>query len=167
MYDSAEQRAAEIEGGAGWDPRRLRLFVVETASALAADLAALSDDAWQREVVTAQGRTVPATEIPWMRTREVAVHAVDLAVGLDFDDLPDDVGAALVADVAALHSARADGPALELVSSAGGRWRVHGEGEPVRVQGRVCDFARWLTGRGVGDLADERGRPLPRIGRWI
>ena len=28
---------------------------------------------------TAQGRTVPATEIPWLRAREVCVHAVDLA----------------------------------------------------------------------------------------
>ena len=32
------------------------------------------------EVVTAQGRTVPATEIPWLRAREVYVHVVDLGV---------------------------------------------------------------------------------------
>ncbi len=167
MYDSADQRAAEIEDGARWEPAQLRLFVVETARTLAADLAALPDDAWQREVVTAQGRTVPATEIPWMRTREVVVHAVDFSVGVDFDDVPDDVCAALVADVAALRSARGDGPALELVASAGGRWRVSGQGEPVRVHGPACDLARWLTGRGVGDLTDDRGRPLPEIGRWI
>jgi maleylpyruvate isomerase len=167
MYDSAEQRTSEIEDGAGWEPARLRLFVAETARTLAAELTALPDGAWQREVVTAQARTVPATEIPWMRTREVAVHAVDLAAGVDFDDLPDDMCAALVADVAALRSARADGPALELVSSAGERWRVNGEGEPARVDGRACDLARWLTGRGVGDLTNERSRPLPQIGRWI
>ncbi len=167
MYDSTEQRASEIEDGAGWEPRRLRLFVAETARTLAADLAALRDDAWQREIVTAQGRTVPATEIPWMRTREMAVHAIDLAVGLGFDDLPADLCTALVADVAALRSKRADGPASELMSSAGRRWAVDGEGEPVRVQGPVCELARWLTGRGVADLTDEGGRPLPQLRPWI
>jgi maleylpyruvate isomerase len=167
MYDSAEQRATEIAEGAGWEPRRLRLFVAETASTLAADLAALPDEAWQHEVVTAQGRTVPATEIPWMRTREVAVHAVDLAAGVDFGNLPNDLCAALVADVAALRSKRADGPALELTSSQCGRWAVDGAGAPVRVQGPVCELARWLTGRGVGDLTDEGGRPLPQLRAWI
>jgi maleylpyruvate isomerase len=159
MYDSAEQRASEIEDGAEWEPARLRRFVADTARTLAADLAALPDDAWQREVVTAQGRTVPATEIPWMRTREVAVHAVDLAVGVAFDDLPDDVCVALVADVAALRSARGDGRALELVSSTGGRWRVPGQGEPVRVHGPV-----W-TSRGGSPAVVSAISPTTAVGR--
>lgn len=32
---------------------------------------ALPSQAWQAEVVTAQGRTVPASEVLWMRAREV------------------------------------------------------------------------------------------------
>jgi maleylpyruvate isomerase len=93
--------------------------VTGTAQALADDLAALDDDAWQREVVTAQGRTVPATEIRWMRTREVAVHAVDLDAGLGFEDLPGDLCGALVTEVAALRSKRGDGPALVLTTTGG------------------------------------------------
>lgn len=167
MYASPEQRAAEIAEGAALDGPRLRAFVTETAAALADDLAALDDDAWRFEVVTAQGRTVPATEIPWMRTREVAVHAVDLGAGVAFDDLPPDVCDALVADVAALRSRRDDGPALALTSPAGDAWQVTGRGEPVEVRAASPVLARWLTGRGAGGLLTVDGGPVPALGPWL
>lgn len=99
MYASQDQRAAEIERGAALPPAELRELVHASAAALAADLDALPEQAWRNEVVTAQGRTVPATDIPWMRTREVAVHAVDLDCGIGFVDLPDELNAALALDV--------------------------------------------------------------------
>lgn len=167
MYASKEQRGSEIAEGATWDGTRLRAFVVETAQALADDLAALGAEAWQREVVTAQGRTVPATEITWMRTREVAVHAVDLDAGLSFGDLPADLCAALVGDVAALRSKHADGPALTLTSTGGNVWHVTGAGEPVEVRAEACVLARWLTGRGAHDLVTAEGRPVPALAPWI
>lgn len=167
MYASAEQRAAEIAEGATWDATRLRAFVRDTARALADDLAALDNDAWQREVVTAQGRTVRATEIVWMRTREVAVHAVDLDTGTGFGDLPADLCAALVGDVGALRSKRGDGPALTLRSTAGDVWHVTGAGEPVEVRAEACALARWLTGRGAHALVTAEGRPVPALAPWI
>lgn len=167
MYGSAEQRAAEIAQGASWGAARLRAFVHDTARALADDLAALDDEAWQREVVTAQGRTVRATEIVWMRTREVAVHSVDLDTGISFDDLPADLCAALVGDVAALRSKRADGPALGLTSTSGDAWQVAGEGRPTQVRADACALARWLTGRGADGLLTDEGRPVPTLGPWI
>jgi maleylpyruvate isomerase len=63
-------------------------------------------------VVTAQGRTVPATEIPWMRAREVCVHAVDLGAGITFGDLPADFTAALLADVVRKRAGAGEGPEL-------------------------------------------------------
>jgi maleylpyruvate isomerase len=117
MYESAGQRTAEIEAGAQLPPERLRRLVRESAAALSADLDALTN--WDAEVVTAQGRTVPATEIPWMRTREVAVHAIDLGTGLSFRDLPDALNTALVADVVAKRSA--NGEAAELAAWLTGR----------------------------------------------
>ena len=39
-----------------------------------------SEAAWSAEVKTAQGRTVPASETLWIRTREVWIYAVDLDV---------------------------------------------------------------------------------------
>lgn len=119
MYRSADQRAAEIDEGARWDPPKLRACVTESASDLAKALDALSDEAWSAPVITAQGRTVPASEIPWMRAREVMVHAIDLGAGLSFADLPDDFVVALLGDVL--------------------RKRV--------AAGESADLAAWLTGR--------------------
>ncbi|GAA5156447.1 maleylpyruvate isomerase family mycothiol-dependent enzyme [Amycolatopsis dongchuanensis] len=119
MYAGTEQRGAEIEAGARLPVAELRQMVRESADALAADLDALPEAAWANQVVTAQGRTVPATEIVWMRTREVAVHAVDLDRGVGFEDLPGDLVEALIGDTLKRRIAQGHGPAL----------------------------ARWLTGR--------------------
>ena len=162
MYASPEQRSAEIAEGATWSPETLRRRLRESAAALGADLDALDASSWQREVVTAQGRTVPATEIPWMRTREVAVHAVDLNAGIGFERLPVEACEALVADVARWRSAKQDGPALELVTPAGRTWSVSGGGQPATVEGSPAELARWLTGRGAGDLVG-----APDLGPWI
>jgi maleylpyruvate isomerase len=167
MYASPEQRAAEIADGATWPADRLRTFVQESAEALVADLDGLSATDWRREVVTAQGRTVPATEIPWLRARDVAVHAVDLGAGVQFGHLPVGFCLALVADVAALRARRGDGPSLELTCPDGGSWIVQGLGEPLRVAGPPCDLAQWLTGRGVGGLVDPAGARVPELGPWI
>jgi maleylpyruvate isomerase len=120
MYASAEQRDADIERTAELPPGDLRGLVHGSARELARKLDAMSDEAFGRQVVTALGRTVPAGEILWMRTREVAVHAIDLGTGASFEDLPDDLVAALVDDVVGLRLRRGEGPTL----------------------------AAWLTGRG-------------------
>jgi len=112
MYASGEERDAEIEAGARLDPATLRAQVHASARALATDLDGLSESAWRAEVLTAQGRTVPATEIPWMRTREVAIHAVDLDAGVSFADLPDALNAALAADALDRRLGQGHGPAL-------------------------------------------------------
>jgi maleylpyruvate isomerase len=167
MYASPEQRAAEIAAGAKWEAGLLRDFARASALALSDELASLDDEDWLREVVTAQGRTVRATEIPWMRTREVAVHAVDLETGLSFDDLPVDLCAALVADVSALRSKRGDGPALLLTSATGEAWHIHGHHPTQSVLGDPHSLARWLTGRGSEGLTTEDGRALPALGPWL
>ncbi|HEX6355965.1 maleylpyruvate isomerase N-terminal domain-containing protein [Actinophytocola sp.] len=119
MYAGPEQRNAEIETSAQLPAATLRELVVRSAEALAADLDALAPDAWTHLVVTAQGRTVPATEIPWMRAREVAVHSVDLDAGVGFADLPEDLTAALVAD--AIDKQRAHGLTAALAAWLTGR----------------------------------------------
>jgi maleylpyruvate isomerase len=112
MYDSREQRGREIEQGAIMAAPELRALVRASASTLADALAALSPNAWQREVVTAQGRTVRATEISWMRVREVYVHAVDLGGRATFEDVPRDVLAALLKEVVGKRCTAGEGPAL-------------------------------------------------------
>jgi maleylpyruvate isomerase len=99
MYSSAEDRAAGIAKGPMMSAADLDAWVRSSAERLAEAMDALTEDQWRREVVTAQGRTVPATETPWMRAREVYVHTVDLDLGIGFTDLPDDFNEALCADI--------------------------------------------------------------------
>lgn len=110
MYTSPEQRGGEIQQGAQLPAAELRDLVRSSADQLAADLDGLSPQAWEAEVITAQGRIVPASEIPWMRTREVYVHAADLGAG--FDAVPDDVTAALLVDVVRKRVGAGEGAGL-------------------------------------------------------
>ncbi|WP_344955671.1 maleylpyruvate isomerase N-terminal domain-containing protein [Actinomadura miaoliensis] len=112
MYAGPRQRAEEIEALAALPAGELRTLVHRSARALAEDMDALPEDAWRSPVVTAQGRTVPAEEIPWMRAREVNVHAVDLGDGVTFADLPEGFNAALAAEAASRHATRGDAAAL-------------------------------------------------------
>lgn len=162
MYASADARNAEITEGARLSPTELRDLAHESDERLRAELAELS--AWDAKVVTAQGRTVPATEIPWMRTREVWIHAVDLG-GLDFEDFDDDLVDALITDIAALRHGR-DGHAAVLIKPTDRErgWRIGTD--PVTVRGSAGDLLRWLAGRGARGIDAEGGAP-PELGRWL
>lgn len=161
MYSSPEQRAADIEAGATHPPAELRAWVRASAHDLDEACATLPRESWSAEVVTAQGRTVPVSEVPWMRAREVGVHTVDLAVGLTFADLPGAFCVALVDDIVAWRSTRGGGPRLALsATDTGGAWTVDGDGDPQRVALPVADLAAWLAGR--------VDRPeLPILPRWL
>lgn len=159
MYSSPEQRTADIETGSGTPVPELRAWVRGSAAALDADLAALSEDAWSASVATAQGRTVPASVIPWLRARETNIHAVDLATSLGFTDLSDGFCTALVGDIVSMRSAAASGPALEL-STGEHDWELIGAGEPAQVNLPLPDLAAWLAGRSE--------RPdLPPLPKWL
>ncbi|TRV75765.1 maleylpyruvate isomerase family mycothiol-dependent enzyme [Streptomyces sp. 130] len=124
MYASAEERAAGIAKGSALRADELRSWLAASAHELAAGLDGLTDEQWERQVVTAQGRTVPATELPWMRAREVCVHAVDLGTGVvTFADLPKGFLTALVAEIAAKRGLTElpDGPLPEVAAWLAGR----------------------------------------------
>jgi maleylpyruvate isomerase len=161
MYASAEARDAGIAEAAALPPAVLRGEVLAATGRLAAAVGELPADAWSAEVRTAQGRTVPAAEVPWMRCREVWVHAVDLAAGVGFGDLPDEVLVALVDDVFRMWDRRGEVPGVTV--SAGGR--TWGAG-PVDVSGSLAAVAAWVTGRnrGAGLEADD---PLPELPAWL
>lgn len=112
MYASPEARAREIEDGARIPAPELRDLVAASAASLAEELAGLSAAARLREVITAQGRTIRAEHIAWLRVREVAVHAVDLGAGAGFDDLPADLLEELLVDVVRKRARAGEGPRL-------------------------------------------------------
>ncbi len=148
MYASPAQRDADIAVGSALSAAELRARVTSSARALAADLDALPEDAWDAKVLTAQGLTRSASEIPWMRDREVYIHAVDLAAGTTFADLPEGFLTALLDDVTGRRSATGGGPALALAATdTGHAWEVAGTGAPVPVSAPLADLAAYLTGR--------------------
>ncbi|MFB7917102.1 maleylpyruvate isomerase N-terminal domain-containing protein [Streptomyces sp. NPDC056061] len=137
MYASADERAAGIARGPALSADELRSWLTASARRLAEGLDALTDEQWQHRVVTARGRTVPATELPWMRAREVCVHAVDFGTGTAFADLPDGFLTALVDEIRDRRGL-ADLP-----------------------DGPLPEVAAWLSGR-PHPLAD-----APELGPWL
>jgi maleylpyruvate isomerase len=163
MYASTQAREADIAAGAKLPAAELRARMASSAADLAADLDALDaldaegaaegGSAWDAKIITAQGLTRTASEIPWMRTREIYIHAIDLAAGTTYADLPPDFLAALLDDVTVRRSAVGGGPALVIAATdTGGRWDVAGVGSPVPVTAPLPELAAYLTGRPAPSL---------------
>nr|WSZ12324.1 maleylpyruvate isomerase family mycothiol-dependent enzyme [Streptomyces canus] len=171
MYASGDQRAREIEEGARRPAEELRADLLEADSRLAEELAALPDESWAATVRTARGREVPASQVPWMRAREVWIHAVDLDIDTSFDDVPHDMCAALVDDVAASFRGRPDCSSVRLRSEDGGHTWLLGDSagvEPVVVSGDLPSLAAYATGRPVpGPLYPTGGGSLPKLPAWL
>lgn len=144
MYASPEHRDAGIEAGAALPGARLAAWFEESARALADAMAGLTDAQWRAPVVTAQGRTVPASQIPWMRSREVMVHAVDLDAGISFADLPPEFLSALREDI--------------LTKRAGAVPRV--SGDPAQV-------TAYLAGRPYTGVTTEDGTSAEPLPPWL
>jgi maleylpyruvate isomerase len=144
MYASPDERAQGIAEGATRPATALRTWSAQEAAALDRDLRRLSPGHWQRTIRTAQGREVAATEIPWLRAREVMVHAVDLATGIKFADLPADFLVALEADI---RTKRGD--------------------DVPDVSGELADRVAWLAGRSTSGVTAADGGPAPVLPAWL
>ena len=162
MYSSPEARADDIAAGALRPVADLRAWLTSSADDLAGDLAGLSGDDWEAKIVTAQGLTRPAAEIPWMRAREVYIHAIDLDAGTRWTDLPAGFLAALLDDVTARRSSKGGGPALAVSADTGHTWEVAGDGAPVPVSAPLADLAAYLTGRPAPEL-----KTAPALPPWL
>jgi maleylpyruvate isomerase len=163
MYASNEQREADIAAGSLLPPAELRARLESSALALAADLDALPEQAWDAKVITAQGLSRSASEIPWMRNREVFIHGIDLNAGIRWADLPAGFLAALLDDVTARRSSVGGGPALAAAATdTGHTWEVAGTGAPIPVSAPLADLAAYLTGRPAPEL-----RTAPVLPAWL
>ena len=143
MYSSADQRTTDIEAGALRPPDDLRAWFDESASNLAKAMDELTAEQWQAPVRTAQGRQVPATEIVWLRSREVMIHAVDLGAGVTFADLPTDFLQALSRDI---RNKRGDAP---------------------EVRGPLPETTAYLAGRQYINVHTLDGTPAQPLDPWL
>jgi maleylpyruvate isomerase len=162
MYPSPEAREQGIAEAAALPVPELRAEVLAATERLAGAVRSLPEQAWTAQVRSAQGRPIPASEVPWMRCREVWVHAVDLGTGVEFREVPEEVLARLVDDVWAMWERRDEAPALT-VFAADRDWG--GEGG-VAVSGALPEVVAWLTGRSDGAGLEADG-PLPALPRWL
>lgn len=168
MYATPEQRNADIEAGVG-RPAETRADANRTSQALLTAADALPADAWTAEVRTARGRAVPATEVLWMRCREVWIHGIDLGAGATFADVPAPVLDALLDDVTKGFAARDDVPPVLLrVDESGAATRVGSGDDATDVAGPRAALVGWLLGRTDGrELTTSTGRPLPDLPAWL
>lgn len=143
MYPSAEARNADIEEGTSRSADDLRAWFDSSASVLRASMSTLTDEQWQAPVRTAQGVPIPAAKIPWMRSREVMIHAVDFGAGITFADLPPDFLEALCDDI---RTQRTDVP---------------------EVTGPLPEVAAYLSGRPYTNVLTPTGSPADPLPPWL
>ena len=160
MYPSREARAADIAASAGHPPVRLRAELAGTAAELDAALTALTPAQWQAQVRSALGRPLPAAQVPWMRIREVWLHAVDLDAGADVADVPDGVVDLLLDEVTTTLSAADGCPAATLAPTDRDRSLRLGGAAGRVVAAPAATLVGWLTGRTT--LPD-----APKLPRWL
>ena len=161
MYRDRAERDAGIQEWAELPAGQLRSQVLTSTERLAEAVRTTPDEAWSTPVRTMQNRTVPAAEVPWMRCKEIWVHAIDLDAGVGFDDVPEDVQAALVDDVFRMWDIRDAVP--DVVLFAGDReW---GTGS-LAVEGPLAAVTAWVTGRGSGVGLKADGA-LPTLPAWL
>jgi maleylpyruvate isomerase len=166
MYASPEQRGKEIEDGATLKPIALRHLVAHSTVHLNVEWRDLSESAWQAEVRTAQGRVVPVSETPWMRSREVWIHAVDLDNGGSFRDFPPEVVDRLLLEITGMWRQRGTEPDLTIAPTDRADQIALGNDPQPRLEGSAADLARWAAGRGSQHLTASTGT-VPEPPRWL
>jgi maleylpyruvate isomerase len=142
MYPSRKVRDAGIASTAAQLPADLRADYAAACARLAVAIGTMPVKAWSAQVRSGQGHTIPVTDVPWMRAKEVWVHGVDLRAGLAFADLPADFCTALVDDVLGVFTAREQTPDVTIVATDVDR--TWGDGGTT-VEGPVAAVAAWLT----------------------
>ncbi len=176
MYPSPEARNQEINFGATLSPIALRNLFDHSAVHLSVEWRDLPDTNWAREVRTAQGRTVPASETVWMRTREVWIHAVDLDNGASFNDIPISVLERLLKDITSAWRTR--GTDAGLVVKVTGAEANAGNltfgdtsaAGPTIITGPLPAVVEWAAGRGTNGVTTDGQGPdgaVPAAPAWI
>ncbi len=169
MYETSEQRAADIEAGAHRSADALRTDLEKAERRFSSAVASLPLDRWASEVRTQTGRVISATEIPWMRCREVWVHAVDLNAGATFADLPPALVDVFLEEVTRTLGARDECDEIELGATDTDRsWSIGPATEDqVIVRGPAHELLGWVLGRNPGAALTCSTGSVPTLPRWL
>jgi maleylpyruvate isomerase len=165
MYESRETRDADIEAGAGRSAHDLRVDASASAARLVQAINELDVEHEDNLVARAPGMpTFPAREVATHRWAEVEVHHADLDTGYGPENWSTDLADLLLSQV---MEDRADGPSMVLRSIDSGRvWKYGVPGQGPTIEGRACDLAWWVTGRGEGSGLRSDAPVLPQLEKW-
>jgi maleylpyruvate isomerase len=163
MYVSAEARNADIERDA---PRPLDVQAADLRECDARFRARGAEPAdWTRTVELRNGVTDSAARVPFRRWAEVELHHVDLGVGYELEDLPEEFTEREIDFLAERFDQHPDIPSTGLGSDSGRFWTTGGgaPGGPVVVEGTAADLLGWLAGRRDGSALTVKGGSLPTL----
>lgn len=162
MYPDAAVRDADIERDA---PRPLDVHLADLRESAARFQAAGAVPAdWSRTVELRNGVTDEAARVPFRRRAEVELHHVDLGIGYELEDLPEDFVARQTDFLAERFAGHPDVAPARLTDGTHA-WRTGREADApeVAVTGAPADLLGWLTGRRDGSGLTVTGGPLPAL----
>ncbi|MER5205728.1 maleylpyruvate isomerase family mycothiol-dependent enzyme [Streptomyces sp. NPDC002825] len=161
MYADAATRDADIERDA---TRPLDVHLAdlrESADRFQAVGAEPAD--WSRTVELRNGVTDSASRIPFRRWVEVALHHVDLGVGYELEDLPEEFVQREIDFLTERFEGLESVPATTLRAADGRTWTTGGTSGAVTVTGPATELLGWLAGRRDGSALKTEGGPLPEL----
>ncbi|GAA4816934.1 maleylpyruvate isomerase family mycothiol-dependent enzyme [Streptomyces ziwulingensis] len=162
MYVTAQARDADIERDA---PRPLEAHLADLRqSAEAFQRAGAVPADWSRTVTLRNGVTDSVSRVPFRRWVEVELHHVDLGIGYELEDLPDEFVERETEFLAERFTGHPDVPSAGL-SDGTRAWRTGREAAhpAITVSGGPADLLGWLAGRRDGSGLAVTGGPLPAL----
>ncbi|MGW3494983.1 maleylpyruvate isomerase family mycothiol-dependent enzyme [Streptomyces sp. NPDC001020] len=163
MYVSAQARDADIERDA---PRPLDAQLTDLRESAARFQAVGATPAdWSRTVELRNGVTDSAARVPFRRWVEVELHHVDLGIGYELEDLPQEFVVREIDFLAERFGGHKGVPSTGLATTDDEVWTTGGgaEGGPVAVRGTAPDLLGWLAGRRDGSTLRVGNGPLPTL----
>ncbi|MEW2486318.1 maleylpyruvate isomerase family mycothiol-dependent enzyme [Streptomyces sp. NPDC048411] len=161
MYADSETRERDIERDAS---RPLTEQLADLRESAARFLATAEEPAdWSRTITMRNGVTDSASRVPFRRWIEIELHHVDLGIGYELEDLPDEFVAREIDFLAERFGRHPEVVSTGLATDDGRFWTTGGgaEGPSVAVRGPAPELLGWLAGRRDGSALKVDGGPLP------
>ncbi|MFJ9632836.1 maleylpyruvate isomerase family mycothiol-dependent enzyme [Streptomyces sp. NPDC101175] len=162
MYPTAGVRDADIERDAP-RPLDVQLADVRDSSARFQAAGAVPAD-WSRTVELRNGVTDTASRVPFRRWSEVELHHVDLGIGYELENLPEEFTRREIDFLAERFTGHPDVPSTHL-SDGTRAWSTGRAAEKpdVTVTGSPAELLGWLCGRRNGSGLTVDGGALPAL----
>lgn len=160
MYASPEARHADIERDA---PRPLDIQLTDVRESEARfEQAWVAPADWSRAVELRDGVTDTADRVPFRRWIEVELHHVDLGIGYELENLPEEFVEREIGFLAERFTGHPDVPPTRVTDSTRA-WSTGREGAvlEVTVRGPAPDLLGWLCGRRDKPALTVEGGVLP------